>query len=60
MKTAGDEWVAGAWPAQISETAVLVVLKQRWSHGYGLHERLRELGVPTGDLSRLDLAEEVA
>lgn len=53
MKTASDERVTGAWPAQVSETAVLVLLKQRWSHGYGLHERLRELGVPTGDLSRL-------
>lgn len=52
-KTVCDERVTGAWPTQISETAVLVLLKQRWSHGYGLHERLRELGVPTRDLSRL-------
>lgn len=53
MNTASEERIPGSWPARVSETAVLVLLKQRWSHGYGLHERLRELGVPTGDLSRL-------
>lgn len=54
MRTANSSDVgSGKWPAQVAETAVLVLLKQRWSHGYGLHERLRELGVPVGDLSRL-------
>jgi len=54
MKTAESSGgAAGSWPAQISETAVLVLLKERWSHGYRLHEKLRELGVPAGDLSRL-------
>ncbi|MBW3555364.1 MAG: helix-turn-helix transcriptional regulator [Actinobacteria bacterium] len=54
MKTANTNDVGNwNWPAQVSETAVLVLLKQRWRHGYGLHEQLRELGVPVGDLSRL-------
>ncbi len=49
-----DQDVPGTvWAPQMLETAVLVLLKQRPSHGYALLTPIQELGVEVGDLSRL-------